>query len=169
MTEQPARDVMAGYLRTVRLVKAERERDEARAEVERQKRHRDEAVKTWRNLYHEAIGIPPSEHQARRLEEMATKAEAVAAERDEALAALGPWHAECDKVGLPYDPPALVRHHRANAGMADANWQEVARLQGETLVRVRALADDLGGLGDTAPPPQDVALADRIRAALEGP
>jgi hypothetical protein len=28
------------------------------------------------------------------------------------------WHAECDKVGVPYDPAGLVRHHRGNASMA---------------------------------------------------
>lgn len=74
------------------LIAAERERDAARAErdkalaeVERGKRHCDEAVKLWRDLYREAIGIPPSEHQARRMEEMAATSERVVAERDEAL------------------------------------------------------------------------------------
>jgi hypothetical protein len=41
----------------------------------------------------------------------------VLAVRDQEIAA---WHAECDKVGIPYDPEGLVRHHRANAGFAAA-------------------------------------------------
>jgi len=78
---------------------ARAERDKALAEIERGKRHCDEAVKTWRDLYREAIGIPPSEHQARRMEQMAATSERVAAERDEALAAL----ARVRAVAIEYD------------------------------------------------------------------
>lgn len=46
------------------------------------------------------------------------------------------WHDECDKVGIPYDPAGLVRHHRGNAALAAANWQLVAESQ-----RDKALAE----------------------------
>jgi len=64
----------------------------------------------------------------------------------ELLAEIAEWHAECDKVGIPYDPPGLVRHHRANAGMASENWKAVATERGNkldaanaALARVQAL------------------------------
>lgn len=34
------------------------------------------------------------------------------------LSELAAWRDECDKVGVPYDPEGLVRHHRGNAGLA---------------------------------------------------
>jgi hypothetical protein len=48
------------------------------------------------------------------------------AEVDRLTAALAAWHAECDKVGIPYDPPGLVRHHRGNAAAAAAGYQLAA-------------------------------------------
>lgn len=48
----------------------------------------------------------------------------VIAELEERLAAAEAenerWHAKCDEVGIPHDPEMLVRHHRANAGLAAA-------------------------------------------------
>lgn len=53
------------------------------------------------------------------------------------------FRAECEKVGIPYDAPGLVRHHRGDAGLAAANWQAVVESQRDkALARLRA-ADDL--------------------------
>lgn len=50
----------------------------------------------------------------RRDRRLADLARLVLREREE----LAAWRAECDKVGVPYDPPGLVRHHRGNAAVA---------------------------------------------------
>jgi hypothetical protein len=39
---------------------------------------------------------------------------------DDDVTLLAAFKAECDAVGIPYDPPGLVRHHRGNAGLAAA-------------------------------------------------
>lgn len=50
---------------------------------------------------------------------------------------LAAFKAECDKVGVPYDPAGLVRHHRGNAAVkADA----------EAFVRARAASTDTAAL-----------------------
>lgn len=48
---------------------------------------------------------------AETLAALRRRVEEVEAERDA-------FHAECDKVGIPHNTAMLVRHHRANAGMA---------------------------------------------------
>ena len=42
------------------------------------------------------------------------------AEVESLRAELAPFLVECDKVGIPHDAEALVRHHCGNAGMAGA-------------------------------------------------
>lgn len=50
----------------------------------------------------------------------------------EATAELAAWHAECDKVGVPYDPPGFVRHHRGNASVAAGAEAFIAVRRAET-------------------------------------
>ena len=96
------------------------------------------------------------------------------------LAEVAEWHAECDKVGVPYDPPGLVRHHRANAGMASENWKVLATNRkaqrdalAATVARVKALAEKWQAVHDgIAPmlghPPQGQVqrFAEELLAAL---
>jgi len=61
-------------------------------------------------------GPLPSETRAAR--EFVDELRAATSEENANLAAeVGAWHAQCDKVGVPYDPEGLVRHHRGNAAM----------------------------------------------------
>lgn len=64
--------------------------------------------------------------------------------RSNAERELAAFRAECDKVGIPYDAPGLVRHHRGNAAMAagaEALIQTFAaeRQRDDALDRVRAI------------------------------
>jgi hypothetical protein len=44
----------------------------------------------------------------------------ISAQMEEDAAILAAFKTECDKVGVPYDPAGLVRHHRGNAGLTAA-------------------------------------------------
>ena len=57
-----------------------------------------ESIALWSSLYREAVGVPASEHQQRRAEQIAEQWEAAIVERDAALAALG---VERGSLGTP--------------------------------------------------------------------
>lgn len=68
---------------------------------------------------------------------------------DTRTAELEAWHAECDAVGIPYDPVGLVRHHRASGQMAGAleamteSARELAELRAQLAQIDSALTDEV--------------------------
>lgn len=75
---------------------------------------------------------------------------------------LATWHAECDRVGLPHDPAALVRHHRGNAALAVALGNlAITSTHERTLQAIEAL---LPSEGNSDPQTRTLTLA--IREAI---
>lgn len=91
--------------------------------------------------------------------------------RIEDQAELDRWHAECDAVGVPYDPKVLVRHHRANERLtleADRMADKILLAEAAAVLReVLPMASGKAGIR-LYPPNERLGRAKALLEKLEG-